>query len=186
MVTIVLKLHISLHDGQNVEKFKDGLDNYISDNPEVWDSLVNFRCEEIDSDDEYVIYRIAVRSRHSWQVAARVLADRGRLHQFCTELAKKLGVNFDSPTARRVFYYGGSLVDGAVKDFKKNLLMDRNNISHGDFLGSSRDLHRDHPSNTSRGPTPNTNATIDPEVESPTFNTTADDLFLSLVQQSQL
>ncbi len=184
-MTILLKLHISMHDGQNVEKFKDGVENYICDNPAVWDSLIFFRCEDIDSDDEFVMYRLAVRSRHSWQVAARVLADRGRLHQCCTELSRKLGVNFDSPASRRVFYYGGNLVDGAVKDFKKNLLMDRNNISRGDFFGSSRDLQRNHRQGENRVSPPSVSDTFDPEAETPTGNNAANDLFLSMIQQSQ-
>lgn len=183
MVDILLKLHISIHSGQNVDKFKDGLENYVSDNPAVWDSLIYFRCEEIDSDEEYAVYHLAVRSCHNWQVAARVLADRGRLHQFCIELAKTLGVNFDSPTARRVFYYGGNLVDGAVKDFKKNLLMDRNNIRHGDFFNSARDLQQ--PTNLPVPPPVTRSTTLDREAHLPSGNDTVDELFLSMLQESQ-
>ena len=182
MVDLLLKLHISIHSGQNVEKFKDGLENYISDNPAVWDVLIYFRCEQIDSDDESVVYHLAVRSCHSWQVAVRVLGDRGRLHQFCTELAKKLGVNFDSPTTRRVFYYGGNLVDGAVKDFKKNLLMDRNNIRHGDFFSSARELHGS--AGLSVPPPVQRSTTEDREAHIPSGKSDAEDLFLSMLQES--
>ena len=188
MVDLLLKLHISIHTGQNVDKFKDGLENYVSDNPAVWDSLIYFRCEQIDSDDEYVVYHLAVRSCHSWQVAARVLADRGRLHRFCVELAKKLGVNFDSPTTRRVFYYGGNLVDGAVKDFKKNLLMDRNNIRHGDFFRPTRDVFQPelHQPEGLNVPPPVTRRStiVDGEARIPSGNNHVDDLFLSMLQES--
>lgn len=179
VVDLLLKLHISIHAGQNVEKFKDGLENYVSDNPAVWDSLIYFRCEQIDSDDEFVVYHLAVRSCHSWQVAARVLADRGRLHQFCIELAKTLEVHFDSPTARRVFYYGGNLVDGAVKDFKKNLLMDRNNIRHGDFFNSAQD-----PAGLHVPPPVTRSTTLDGEAHTPSGNSNVDDIFLSMLQES--
>jgi small-conductance mechanosensitive channel len=174
VVTIVLKLHISMHDGRNVDKFKDGLENYISDNPSIWDSLVFLRCEDINSDDEYVLYRLGARSRISWQFAARIMADRGRLHQFCVELSKRMQVNFDSPTSRSVLYYGGNLVDGAVKDFKKNLLMDRNNISRGDLgmFGSRSELQR------------TTSQEVTEATPTPTPRASADDLFLSMVQQS--
>lgn len=191
VVNIVLKLHISMHDGRNVDKFEDGLENYINDNPSVWDSLVFLRCEDINGDDEYVIYRLGARSRLSWQLAARIFADRGRLHQYCVELSKQLGVNFDSPTSRKVLYYGGNLVDGAIKDFKKNLLMDRNNISRGDMglFGSRMDLpvqrttSQDLAGAGARARATPGDLEVDRETETP--RAPADDLFLSMVQQSQ-
>lgn len=188
VVDILLKLHISMHEGHNVEKFKDGLENYVSDNPAVWDSLVYLRCEQINSDDEFVMYRLAIRSCHSWQVAARVLADRGRLHQFCVELSKKMKVNFDSPTMRRVLYYGGNLVDGAVNDYKKNLLMDPTNISNRrgfDMTTSARgDLGRSSSRGTAGSAPDRTSETRDNEATQPSTNNMEDDLFLSMVAQS--
>jgi hypothetical protein len=124
-----------MHEGRNVDLFREALENFILDNPSVWDSIVFFRCEEIDTDNEFVVYRLALRSRQSWQVSTRIFQDRARLHQFCTELAKKLDVAFDSPAPRRVLYYGGKLVDGAVKDYKKDLLMDGKNINSSGDLG---------------------------------------------------
>jgi hypothetical protein len=80
VVYIPLKLHISLlvvvHDDLNVEKFKDGVQNYISNNLEAFDGLGFFGCNDINSDDEYVMYDLCVCSRHSWQEAGRVLEDR--------------------------------------------------------------------------------------------------------------
>lgn len=187
VVDIVLKLHISMHEGQNVDKFKDGLENYIADNPAVWDALVYLRCEQIDSDDESVMYRLAARSRLSWQVAARILADRGRLHQFCVEMAKELKVNFDSPTMRRVLYYGGNLVDGAVKDFKKNLLMDPANITKSQS-GSIDPFGMQQATSSGRiGPMSSQQASgsLNPDVEAtPAPSSSVDDLFLAMVQQS--
>lgn len=177
VVVIPLKLHISIQNDMNLERFKEGLENYVSDNPAIWDMLIFLRCDDIDSDNEFVMCRLAVRSRHSWQVAARILADRGRMFQFCSDLAKKLKVNFDSPAPRRVLYYGGNLVSGAVKDFKKDLLMDENNITNGDpsmMFGSARNI---------------TQRTVGPETPdretAPTVNTPADDIFLAMVQESQ-
>jgi len=190
VVDILLKLHISMHEGENVEKFKDGLENYISDNPAIWDSLVYLRCEQVDSDDESVMYRLAARSRHNWQVSARIMEDRGRLHQFCVELAKKMKVNFDSPATRRVLYFGGNLVDGAVKDFKKNLLMDPTNIStrgEAEIFGSSRAELRRRPSrDTDNNLTPfraSGSVNVDNEATPPSTNA-ANDIFLSMVHQS--
>jgi hypothetical protein len=183
VVSIIMKLHISLHEGQNAHKFKDAVENYISDNPAVWDSLVYFRCEDINSDDEYVLYHLAVRSRHSWQVAARVLSERGRLHQFCTDLSKQMQVNFDSPTSRRVFYYGGKLIDGAVKDFKKNLLMDRNNISMGGRDGFFGSPGHDRASTSAPPPHGSSMEEADGEGIMPFSDGAADDIFLAMVNR---
>jgi hypothetical protein len=129
VVHVVLKLHIKLHEGRNVDLMREALENYVIDNANVWESVVFFRCEEIDVDNEFVMYRLAVRSRYSWQLCARILGDRAKLHQFTISLEKKLGVAFDSPDQRRVLYYGGSLVDGAVQDCKKDLQQDLNIFS---------------------------------------------------------
>lgn len=183
VVNIILKLHISLHDGQTLEKYKEGLDHFVSSHPTIWDTLVFFRCEDINADDEYVIYRLAVKSRYTWQVAARIMADRGSLHQFCVDLSKRLKVNFDSPTTRRVFYYGGNLVDGAVRDFKKNLLMDSNNILSGDpdlFRSSGNQRQPRASSDRPAAKTP----ILDPEEVPPQEDAKADDLFLSMLKDS--
>ena len=41
-------------------------------------------------------------------------------------LAFKLDINYDSPNPRSVFYFGGSLVDGGVQDYKVNVLKNAN------------------------------------------------------------
>jgi hypothetical protein len=41
-------------------------------------------------------------------------------------LAFKLDINYDSPNPRSVFYYGGSLLDGGVQDYKVNVLKNGN------------------------------------------------------------
>jgi hypothetical protein len=77
VVYIPLKLHFSLllvvHDDLNVEKFK--VQNYISNNPEAFDGLGFFGCNDINSDDECVMYDLCVRSRHSWQVESWKIGD---------------------------------------------------------------------------------------------------------------
>jgi uncharacterized protein (DUF1778 family) len=55
MVILLLKLHIHLHDEQNLELFKEALENYVADNPRLWELMAFFRCEEIDTDGEFVV-----------------------------------------------------------------------------------------------------------------------------------
>eukprot|EP00980_Cylindrotheca_fusiformis_P002337 scaffold543_cov119-Cylindrotheca_fusiformis.AAC.4 len=128
MIYLPLTMHISMHDGLNVEKFKDGLQHFVNDNPEAFDGLAFFALNTLNPNLESVIYDLCVRSRHSWQEAGRVLEDRGRLFQYSMELAKEMNVYYDAPATQQVLYYGGELKDGGVKDYKKNLLMERSNI----------------------------------------------------------
>lgn len=95
IVIISMKLNIKFHDGDNVAKFKEAIGDYIKSNPEIWDSIVFIRCDDIDTGYAFVMYKIAVRSRHTWQASGRVLTDRGRLHQYCAEVATKMGVAYD-------------------------------------------------------------------------------------------
>ena len=109
IINIDIKLQITMHDERNVELMREAIETYIVDNSHVWDSLVFFRCEEIDTDDEYVVYKVAVRHRHSWQNSGRTLMDRARLHQFTIALSQRMGIAYDSPAQRRKILYCESL-----------------------------------------------------------------------------
>eukprot|EP00539_Tryblionella_compressa_P021490 CAMPEP_0178893562 /NCGR_PEP_ID=MMETSP0747-20121128/20096_1 /TAXON_ID=913974 /ORGANISM="Nitzschia punctata, Strain CCMP561" /LENGTH=149 /DNA_ID=CAMNT_0020563597 /DNA_START=57 /DNA_END=506 /DNA_ORIENTATION=+ len=75
-------------------RYKEGVEAHIHEMPNIWDSIFFFRCEDIDPDKEEVTYRLAVRSRYTWQLSSRV--------------------------------YGGSLLDGGVKDYKTRVLKNDN------------------------------------------------------------
>ena len=106
--------------------FKEGVEEYVREHPNRWDSIFLFRCENIDPKNEEVIYRLAVRSMYTWQVSNKVYRHRGELHQFCTSLSFKLHINYDSPDTRSVMYYGGSLINGGVEDYKNRVLRNSN------------------------------------------------------------
>ena len=131
LVVLFLKLHLRFHDDDSAERFRNAVDNYVHDNPEEWDSVVYFRCEEIDTDNEFVLYRLMVRSRHSWQVAPRVLQNRAGLRHFTVQLARKMKVQWESATPRSVTYYGGTLIAGGVTDYKTNLVQQENILASG-------------------------------------------------------
>lgn len=77
-----------------------------------------FRCEDIDTDNQFVMYRLQVRSRQTWQPSTRVLEERSNLHRFSLDLAAKLGVQYDSPFPTRVIYNGGQLPNNIVENKK--------------------------------------------------------------------
>jgi small-conductance mechanosensitive channel len=136
VVLIVLKLHISLHNKNNLKLYKEAIENFVADNPRVWDGIGFFRCEGIDTDDESTMYKLAIRSRHNWQNAPRIFLDKAELWKFLIDTAEKLGVRYDSQIARRVLYFGGALAEGGVSDFKKNLAHRDNILKHGNSMGS--------------------------------------------------
>lgn len=129
IVSILLHFHMSVHEGpKTIEMFREGVDEYVRGNQNNWDSIFFFRCESIDSNNEKVVYRLSVRSIHSWQVSNRVYRHRGELRQFCTALSFKLHINYDSPNTRSIMYFGGSLENGAVQDYKARVLKNSNII----------------------------------------------------------
>jgi hypothetical protein len=199
MVILILKLHINLHDEQNLELFKEALENYVAgknisryfwkssldcwcvhsarflssvaDNPRLWELLAFFRCEEIDTDGEFVVYRLAVKSRLSWQVAPRVFMSRADLRRFTVDLAAKMKVQYDSAAPRRILYYGGALNEGAVTDYKNNLVRPVN-INSG--RGTSGDLGLWAQQAGSQGQV--SGSSIDPTASAPTaFDTAGQD-----------
>jgi hypothetical protein len=106
--------------------YRKGVESYIREKTHIWENIFFFRCEDVDSDLECVTFHLAVRSRYTWQVSNRVLQVQGELNQFCVSLAFKLHIHYDSPNARTVTYYGGSLVDGGVKKYKTMILEGEN------------------------------------------------------------
>lgn len=62
---------------------------------------------------------------------------RADLRRFTVDLAAKMKVQYDSAAPRRILYYGGNLDEGAVTDYKKNLVRPAN-INSG--RGASGDL----------------------------------------------
>jgi hypothetical protein len=113
-------------------------------------------------------------------------------------LGNELDVTFCSPSSRQVIYYGGKLVDGAVKDYKKDLLMDATNISSSGDLGPLLKLARKEiEEQESIGPAAdaaaaaagqtvreNEGAVIDQAPTVTEDTDAANDAFLTMVQQS--
>lgn len=122
--------HISILKDGKLEKFKQKLQEYVDENPRIWDSIAFVRKDNIDSDMEQANFSLAFRHRNSWQDAGRIFLNRGDLVEFVYMVLKSLGVNYDTPPARRLLYSGGVLEQGQVQDYKVNLLNPKNIRSH--------------------------------------------------------
>lgn len=133
-VHTLLKFHISCHQGRILQEYKEAVDSYVQEIPNIWDSILFFRLEDIDANNEVVTYHLAVRSRFTWQISNRVFQSQADLHKFCIALSFKLGINYDAPNPRTILYYGGTLVDGGVQDYKANVLQNDNIFNGNDIL----------------------------------------------------
>ncbi|KAL3920631.1 MAG: hypothetical protein SGILL_003161 [Bacillariaceae sp.] len=133
-VHTLLKFHISCHQGRLIDDFRDAVDKYVQERPNIWDSVIFFRMEEIDPNNEVVTYRLVCRSRYTWQICNRVLQCQADLHKFCIKLTFDMGINYDQPNARSIVYFGGSLVDGGIQDYKANVLQNTNIKNDNDVM----------------------------------------------------
>lgn len=130
-IVIFFNFHISCHvGGKTIQMFREGIEEHIRENPNTWDSLFYLRCESIDSNKELAVYKLSVRHAQTWQVHNRILYDRGELFQYAIALSFKLHINYDVPNERSIMYYGGSLVNGGVQDYKSRVLKN-SNINNG-------------------------------------------------------
>jgi len=111
IVHLLMRFHIRFLEGDNLRDFREALDLYVLQNPNRWDSIVFFRCDEIDSDNEFVLYNLTIRSAQSWQPATRVMEHRSQLNRFCKDLADKMEVSYNSPITSTIVYSGGEIQD---------------------------------------------------------------------------
>eukprot|EP00934_Nitzschia_sp_Nitz4_P008165 Nitzschia sp. Nitz4//scaffold56_size114212//30547//37556//NITZ4_003939-RA/size114212-augustus-gene-0.81-mRNA-1//-1//CDS//3329554673//8155//frame0 len=114
-----IRFDLRFHEGDNVTRFESRIEDYIQKHPDIWDSLAYFRCDDIDTDRKCTTYVLAVRSRRTWQPAARVLTERGRLLKYCNEVAQGFGMAYLSPDQRYQMYIAGQ--NNAVQDDEPNL-----------------------------------------------------------------
>ena len=111
IVQLLFRFHIRFHEGDKLRDFREALDTYVLNNPNRWGSIVFFRCDEIDTDNEFVQYNLVIRSSQSWQPAPRVLEHRSQLNRFCQDLALKMEVSYNAPLPSSVLYSGGKMQD---------------------------------------------------------------------------
>jgi hypothetical protein len=78
-----------------------------------------------------IFIRLSFRHRNSWQDAGRIKLHRADLVRYIYELSVKLKVHFETPPPRRLLYHGGTLENGYVLDFKRNLLLGDNILNQG-------------------------------------------------------
>ena len=116
LVAIDLTYHISLHDKDNLQTFREKVDDYIRSKPNIWEDVDFLRCEVIDTNLDMVQYKLVVACRISWQTAGRVYRHRDELWRFCSELGRQMNIEYTSPPCQEMMYFGGSVIGGETND----------------------------------------------------------------------
>ena len=93
MFNFVLNFELDNVDNGKIDLFRQELQQYLRGHPRIYEGLVAFQCDSIDTKLKVAQYSIRIRHRRSWQDAIAVLRNRGELIVFCIELGKDLGIN---------------------------------------------------------------------------------------------
>lgn len=105
-----MAMHVDIIRRNKVETFRAELEQYVKNNPRIWESLDSFRHDEFITDTDLVYFSFGFRHRSSWQNMARIAADRANLLRFIYETAVRMGVEYgyeNSPSPKRVLLQGG-------------------------------------------------------------------------------
>jgi hypothetical protein len=105
----------------------------------------------LSPDHPFYFLRLSFRHRNSWQDAGRIKLHRADLVRFIYELSVRLKVHFESPPPRRLLYHGGTLAQGQVLDYKRNLLIAGNILNHSEkHITDDSSVFLNHPPNVQR------------------------------------
>jgi hypothetical protein len=121
MVSFTSLSHVSVLVGDNLDKFKAALRQYIKDNARIWDSMNYCRVDKVDTSKARVTrtsvqasylfspaiflkfilafaVSLSLRHRNSWQDAALILINRAELFRFIYATQNELGI-IDGPAS---------------------------------------------------------------------------------------
>mmetsp|Transcript_21059 Transcript_21059/g.31242 ORF Transcript_21059/g.31242 Transcript_21059/m.31242 type:complete len:1002 (-) Transcript_21059:137-3142(-) len=93
LVTVTLRFQLGVADAK-LSCFRSALQKFVRSRPRTWLELLYFRCEKVDTADDYLEYEIRLRHTKSWQAGPRILQNRATLVKFCYETGKRLEMNY--------------------------------------------------------------------------------------------
>lgn len=93
LISFTLDFNLPKVDEEKLKFFREELEHYLRERPRIYEALMVFRCELVDTNRELIQYSVRVRHMRSWQDAPVVLHNRGELLWFSTELGRQLGIN---------------------------------------------------------------------------------------------
>eukprot|EP00978_Attheya_sp_CCMP212_P004543 scaffold9911_cov48-Attheya_sp.AAC.2 len=93
MVTIKVQFELESEE-ESIGLYRSALAKFIQDRPRIWDSLVFFRVDNIDTDQGCLEYLIRIKHIRTWQDSAKIMMNRAEVMKFSYETGKKLGINY--------------------------------------------------------------------------------------------
>jgi len=118
---IMLKLDFIHKNGGMLEEYVSRVRKYIEEHPRIWDSIIYYNIESIDTDAECVCVRIGVRHRNSWQTLPTINRDKGYLNAHMYEIGREMGMIFLSSPTIRLNYDAGNLKNGKRLGYRSDL-----------------------------------------------------------------
>ncbi|CAB9520719.1 expressed unknown protein [Seminavis robusta] len=91
IVTIAIKFGLRTTHEQ-IDIFRDRVEFFLKDRPEIWDGLVHFRNDAVDHNAAYVQYLLRVQHKKSWQDMPPIMVHKGELDRYCTKVAVDLNI----------------------------------------------------------------------------------------------
>ena len=99
IVTIRIKFDFQATQ-ERISNFRIRVENYLIDRPDIWAGLVHFRNNAVDHDGSYAEYLLRAQHQRPWQESPPIMAHRGELEQFMTDVAVDLGIAWRSSHKR--------------------------------------------------------------------------------------
>mmetsp|Transcript_8271 Transcript_8271/g.11966 ORF Transcript_8271/g.11966 Transcript_8271/m.11966 type:complete len:635 (-) Transcript_8271:61-1965(-) len=97
VVSFTLKFKLDQMSSDTTALFKNEVLALVKQRTRAWESLLFFRCNEIDTNINLVVFQMSVKHRRTWQDASLILEHRADILWHCMELGRQLGVNYVSP-----------------------------------------------------------------------------------------
>ena len=115
LVFFKLKLNLKILQGDNLKILTEEIQQYVRDNPRIWESMLFIRKDHIggiletpgvlgltDADCRFVLFSLCFQHRLSWQSSMRIMLTRGDLFDHIYNVCEKLVVKYDTPIPLQV------------------------------------------------------------------------------------
>lgn len=123
IISFDIPFHISIANEQKDKliKLRSLLEKYVRDFPNHWKCVIYCRVGQLDVELEKASIDIAFQHQSSWQDLGRIMVAKADLICHVYELSKILEASYSHTPKPKLLYYGGSLKDGRIKDYRKDL-----------------------------------------------------------------
>jgi hypothetical protein len=95
---VAIQLHFPIETKyEQIEIFKKAVEEYMKVRPREWLQLNGFRVNRIFTEQSYMDVTLLLQHREHWQSIAQVLDSKSNMVTYCSEVQKKLGMQYRAP-----------------------------------------------------------------------------------------